>query len=93
METVITVAVILAMIALGAFVIHLLNGQHAERIAAFQYSRPLPGARDRSTTSTIPRPVNGTDDGAKTRGARRDHRDGGRGRQRPPGRQVRSYRT
>jgi hypothetical protein len=88
MDTVITVTVILGMIALGAFIIHLLNGQHAERIAAFHYSGLLPGVRDRNTTS--PRPTDGTDDGADGRGARRDHRDGGLGRLRPRGKHVRS---
>ncbi|MFE2425770.1 hypothetical protein ACFXJ5_03255 [Streptomyces sp. NPDC059373] len=44
MDNVITVAVILSMIVLGALMIHLLNGQHAERISAFHYSKPVPGA-------------------------------------------------
>jgi hypothetical protein len=98
METVITVAVILGMIALGAFVIHLLNGQHAERIAAFRYSRLLPGVRDRNTNPT-PRPAHGADrtDARSARhdarSARRDHRDGGRGRLRPRGKRVRTRRT
>ncbi|WP_431047174.1 hypothetical protein ACQUSR_33660 [Streptomyces sp. P1-3] len=49
METVITTAVILAMIALGVLLIHLLNGQHDQRIAAFRYSDVLPvrGSRSR----------------------------------------------
>ncbi|WP_189173842.1 hypothetical protein [Streptomyces lasiicapitis] len=79
MDTVITVAVVLAMIALGAFVIHLLSGQHAERIALHQYSRRLPGRRGaRSAT----RPQSFITAPAAVR-ARRDHRDGGRGRLRP----------
>lgn len=85
MEALITVAVILAMIALGAFVIHLLNNQHAERIAAFHYSRFLPGARGRNTTS--PQPTAGRAAPPAGDGARRD---GGRGRLRPRGEQVRS---
>ncbi|MFF3336770.1 hypothetical protein ACFYWX_46010 [Streptomyces sp. NPDC002888] len=40
METFVTVAVILGMIALGVLLIHLLNSQHDERIAAFRYGRP-----------------------------------------------------
>ncbi|UGY94083.1 hypothetical protein [Streptomyces gobiensis] len=43
METVITVAVILAVITLGALLIHRLNAQRDERIAVFRYSRVLPG--------------------------------------------------
>lgn len=43
METVITVAAILAMIALGMLVIHRLSTQHDARIAAFHYSDALPG--------------------------------------------------
>ncbi|MFH8367805.1 hypothetical protein [Streptomyces sp. NPDC018031] len=48
METVITTAVILAMIALGILLIHLLNAQHGQRIAAFRYSEVLPGRGRRS---------------------------------------------
>ncbi|MFI6009627.1 hypothetical protein ACIBAG_12505 [Streptomyces sp. NPDC051243] len=46
METFVTVIVILAMIALGVLLIHLLNSQHGDRIAAFHYGRsglPVPG--------------------------------------------------
>ena len=71
MTSIITVAVILSMIALGALMIHLLNGQHAERISAFRFSTSLPSAT----------------------AARRDHRDGGRGRTRPRGKQTRSRQT
>lgn len=79
MDTGLTIAVILAMIALGAFVIHRLNGQQAERTALHVYSRrPTRRHSARSPTreqSDIapPPPVR----------ARRDHRDGGRGRLRP----------
>ncbi|MEI5098666.1 hypothetical protein RB200_08355 [Streptomyces sp. PmtG] len=79
MDTGITVAVILAMIALGAFVIHLLNDQHSERIALHQYSRRLSGRRG-AHSATRPRP-DGTAPPAVP--SRRDHRDGGRGRLRP----------
>jgi hypothetical protein len=87
METVVTVAVILAMIALGAFLIQLLNREHAERISAFHYSKLLPGIRGRSTT-----PPQQTDEAAGAPGGstRRDHRDGGRGRTGPRSSQVRS---
>jgi hypothetical protein len=40
---VIAVAVLLVLIAVGVVLIHRLNGQHAERIAAFHYSDALPG--------------------------------------------------
>lgn len=40
-----SVAVILGMIALGVFLIHRLNSQHNDRIAAFHYGRSgLPAA-------------------------------------------------
>ncbi|MEU7578683.1 hypothetical protein AB0B50_13860 [Streptomyces sp. NPDC041068] len=79
MDTGITVAAMLAMIALGAFVIHLLNAQHSERIALHQYSRRLPG-RLGAHSPTRPQP-DGTPPPAVR--PRRDHRDGGRGRLRP----------
>ena len=53
-ETVITVSVIIAMIMLGVLLIHLLNGQHNERIAAFRYSDALPGVGRRSRKSRQP---------------------------------------
>lgn len=46
MQTFVTVVVVLAMIAFGVLLIHLLNLQHSERIAAFHYGRsgmPVPG--------------------------------------------------
>ncbi|MFF9222159.1 hypothetical protein [Streptomyces viridosporus] len=43
MEMIITVAVILAMIAVGVIVIRRLSTQHDARIAAFHYSDALPG--------------------------------------------------
>ncbi|MEU5687813.1 hypothetical protein [Streptomyces venezuelae] len=79
MDTGITATVTLAMIALGAFVIHLLDPQHSERIAPHRYGRRLPGRRD-AHGLTRPRP-DGTAPSAVR--ARRDHRDGGRGRSRP----------
>ncbi|KUJ67768.1 hypothetical protein ACZ90_24665 [Streptomyces albus subsp. albus] len=48
METVITTAVILAMVALGVLLIHLLNARHGQRIAAFRYSNVLPERGGRS---------------------------------------------
>ncbi|MFF9521857.1 hypothetical protein ACF1DV_07710 [Streptomyces achromogenes] len=41
--TVIVVAVLLVLIAVGAVLIHRLNAQHDERIAGFHYSDALPG--------------------------------------------------
>ena len=41
--TVIAVAVLLLLIAVGVVLIHQLNGQHDERIAAFHYGDVLPG--------------------------------------------------
>jgi hypothetical protein len=99
MESLITVAVLLAMIALGAFVIHLLNNQHAQRIAAFHYHRLLPVAPGQEPDFAATRgrevgPLAGhgarRDHRDGVRSARRDHRDGGRGRLRPHGKQVRS---
>jgi hypothetical protein len=73
----VTVAVILGMIALGVLLIHLLNSQHSERIAAYHYGRsgtPVPGPAPQKARSRA---------GASVTGGRRDHRDGGRGRLRP----------
>jgi hypothetical protein len=51
-ETFVTVAAILGLIVLGVFLIHQLNSQHSDRIAAFHYGRsglpvagPDPAAR------------------------------------------------
>jgi nitrogen fixation-related uncharacterized protein len=83
METLVTVAVLLAMIALGAFLIHLLNGQHEQRIAAFHYSNLLPGVRSRKT-----KPRQQTDEPGATptstgSSSRADQRDGGLGAAHP----------
>ncbi|MEU4970113.1 hypothetical protein [Streptomyces smyrnaeus] len=42
MDALVTVAVIIAMIALGVLLLHRLNAQHDQRIAAFRYSAALP---------------------------------------------------
>lgn len=57
METFVTVIVLLAMVALGVLLIHLLNNQHDERIAAFHYGRSRPAAR--GPAPTVPRKVRG----------------------------------
>lgn len=54
METAITVSVIFAMITIGVLLIHLLNGQHNERIAAFHYGDALPGIGRRGRKSRRP---------------------------------------
>lgn len=47
METLVTIAIVLGMIALGALMLHLLNTQRAERIANHHYtpSRPRRGKK------------------------------------------------
>jgi hypothetical protein len=77
METFVTVVVLLAMVALGAFLIHRLNNQHDERIAAFRYSRSRPAAR--GPAPSAPQRVRGRAATSGT-GDRQDHGDGGRGR-------------
>lgn len=41
--TIITITLIIAMIGAGMILIHRLNAQHDERVAAFRYSDALPG--------------------------------------------------
>ncbi|MET8678239.1 hypothetical protein ABZW18_11785 [Streptomyces sp. NPDC004647] len=82
MENLITVAVILATIAAGVLLIHLLNAQHAERIEAFRYSDVLPTRRDRTTK---PRRRHRGAPAGELLGPhigtfRRDHHDAGLGR-------------
>lgn len=84
MDTAVTVAVILAMTALGAFLVHRLNDRHADRIAQRQYSRPLPGHRG-APGSAQPRPVTAAAPAAHDR---RDHGDGDRVPLRPRHRSV-----
>ncbi|GAV38261.1 hypothetical protein Saa2_01140 [Streptomyces acidiscabies] len=72
-----TVIAILPMIALGVLLVHLLNSQHGDRIAAFHYGRsgmPVAGPASRDRRKARGRAA------ASGTGARRDHRDGGRGR-------------
>ncbi|MBO8202013.1 hypothetical protein JW613_27505 [Streptomyces smyrnaeus] len=47
MDALVTVAVVIAMIALGVLLIHRLNAQHDQRIAAFRYGAALPVRRSR----------------------------------------------
>ncbi|MFI6034196.1 hypothetical protein ACIBBD_08510 [Streptomyces sp. NPDC051315] len=53
METFMTVVVVMAMIALGVLLIHLLNRQHSERIAAFHYGGFRATARERRTRKGV----------------------------------------
>ncbi|MFE0721817.1 hypothetical protein ACFW23_12745 [Streptomyces rochei] len=59
MEILVTVIVLLAAIALGVLVIHLLNAQHDERIAAFHYGHPGPAVP--RPGSLAPRKARGQD--------------------------------
>ncbi|MDF3146754.1 hypothetical protein, partial [Streptomyces sp. T21Q-yed] len=72
--TFLTVIVVLAMIAFGVLLIHLLNSQHSDRVAAFHYGRygmPVPGP-----APSAPRKSHGRARASGTAG-RRDHRDDG----------------
>ncbi|MCG8966297.1 hypothetical protein [Streptomyces sp. CL12-4] len=80
MEIFVTMIVLLAVIALGVLLIHLLNAQHDERIAAFHYGRSRPAVT--GLGSPVPRKARGRD-GTSGFGARRDHHDGELGRLRP----------
>ncbi|WP_199551480.1 hypothetical protein [Streptomyces sp. N35] len=77
MESALTAAAFLLLIALAAYVIHRLNLQHAERIALRTYSPAQPGQRPPTEPGIAgtppPRP-------APLPADRHDHRDGGRGR-------------
>lgn len=76
METVITVAAILAMIAMGVFLIHQLNAQHDARIASFRYGEAIQGLGRRRPRRHRP----GTGPAGRSEaGAHRDPHDGGRG--------------
>ncbi|MER5218681.1 hypothetical protein ABT063_51585 [Streptomyces sp. NPDC002838] len=77
MEIFVTALVILAMIALGVLLIHLLNSQHGDRVAAFHYGRS--GSAVPGPGPSAPRKARGRAVASGT-GDRRDHRDGGRGR-------------
>jgi len=80
METFVIVVVLLAMVAVGVLLIHLLNNQHDERITAFPYGRPRPAVRGLAPSD--PQKARGRA-GTSGTGDRRDHRDRGRGRLRP----------
>ena len=80
METFVAVMALLAMVAVGVLLIHLLNNQHDERIAVFHYGRSRSTVR--GSAPSAPQKLRGRA-GTNGAGDRRDHRDGGRGRLRP----------
>ncbi len=55
MNAFLTATVFLVLVAVAAYVIHRLNLQHADRIAAYRYSAPRPGRRGRSRAAAAPR--------------------------------------
>lgn len=54
MDTVIPVSAVIAMIITGVLLIHLLNGQNDERIAALHHSDAMPGIGRRSRKGRQP---------------------------------------
>ncbi len=85
MDTLITVGIILAMSALGAIFIRRLHHRQAGRLATMRYKHHQPGEERPTTEGRRIRPVRVP----VLRGrARRDNRDGGRGRH--PARRRRS---
>jgi hypothetical protein len=76
-ETVITVAVVLAVIAMGIFLIHQLNAQHDARIASFHYGEAVQGLGRRRRPRRR-RPATGPA-GPPEAGTHGDQHDGGRG--------------
>jgi hypothetical protein len=80
-DILVTVIVLLAVIAAGAFLIHRLNSQHGDRSTAFHYGRGGVVAPDRQTDDgpAVGRRASAAIDA----GQRRGRGGGGRGRQRP----------
>ena len=86
METFVTVITILAMIALGVLLIHLLNSQHSDRMTAFHYGRsgmPVPGPAPSAL-----RKAHGRARVSGTAGRRNRRDDGSHG----PGRPIQRHR-
>lgn len=74
MQNFIIVVVMLALIGVGVLLISLLNGQHDERIAAFdygRYARFLPGAHTRSGLPTVTEETDVTEGSRRRSGRRR----------------------
>lgn len=80
-DIVVTVIVLLAVIAAGAFLIHRLNSQHGDRGAAFHYGRGGVVATDRKTDEGPA--VRRRGSAANDAGERRDRGGGRHGRLRP----------
>ena len=80
-DVLVTVIVLLAVIAGGAFLIHRLNSQHGDRSAAFHYGRSGVVAPDRKTDEgpAVRRRPSAANDADERRG----RGGGGRGRLRP----------
>jgi hypothetical protein len=76
METFVTAVMLLAMVAVGVFLIHRLNTQHDERVAVFPYGRSRSTVRG-PAPSAPQKPRGRAGSGAGHR------RDGGRGWLRP----------
>ncbi|MBZ3904366.1 hypothetical protein [Streptomyces griseiscabiei] len=87
MNAFLTAAAFIVLIAAAAYVIHRLNIEHADRIAAHRYSAALPGRRGCGTP--LP-PVEPGRSQSPTSGEHWDHRDGGRGRFPPRRRRSRT---
>jgi hypothetical protein len=83
MDTLITVVVILAVIVFGVVVIRVLNGQPAERVAAFRYGRFRQDPRGRSNWSEKSDPPSDSFAGSSGVASHRDHRDAGHRQLRP----------
>jgi hypothetical protein len=79
MATALTIVIMLILVVAAARMIQRLNAQHADRIALHHYSRFQPGRHGARSSG---RPLRGESDPPAVP-ARRDHRDGGRGRLRP----------
>lgn len=56
MNAFLTAIAFLVLVAVGAYVIHRLGLQHADRIAAYRYSTPRPGRRGRGAPQPHPAP-------------------------------------
>ncbi|WP_331461992.1 hypothetical protein [Streptomyces sp. KMM 9044] len=79
MNALLTVSVVVVLVAVGAYVIHRLNIQHADRIAVHRYSTARPGRLGHGRG--VPQSPWGPDRSESPAGGnRRDPRDGSRGR-------------
>ena len=74
MEIFIIVAAILVAVVLGAYVISRMNHQHDERIAAFHYTRFLPGSAAGRPAAGPVKPSGESRDGRRDRSNQRRSR-------------------